>query len=77
MVAVTKGRKEMSPEYIINSIAQISEINYRNGESADRLAYRVGLLESKIRELCFVHEERVKFLKEEILSLKKIIDNLS
>lgn len=67
----------MSPEYIINSIKQISEINYRNGENADRLAYRVGLLESKIRELCFVHEERVKFLKEEILTLKKIIDNLS
>ena len=67
----------MNPEYLINSIKQVSEINYRDGEASDRLAYRVGLLESKIRELCFAHDERVQFLKEEILSLKKIIDNLS
>jgi hypothetical protein len=67
----------MNPEYIINSIKQISEIHYRAGEAEDRLAYRVGMLEAKIRELCNAHEDRVKFLKDEINSLKKIIDNLS
>jgi hypothetical protein len=67
----------MNPEYIINSIKQTADIHYRDGENVDRLAYRVGMLEAKIRELCNAHDDRVKFLKDEILSLKKIIDNLS
>jgi hypothetical protein len=62
----------MNPEYIINSIKQISEVNYREGENADRLRYRVSLLESKIREICSFHEERVKFLQNEITTLMSI-----
>lgn len=67
----------MNPEYIINSIKQTSEIHYPDGNAADRLAYRVGMLESKIRELCSFHDARVKFFLDEINHLSKMIDNLS
>jgi len=63
----------MNPEYIINSIKQISDIHYRNGEAADRLAYRVGLLESKLREVCNFHEERIEFLQNEIKTLMSMV----
>jgi hypothetical protein len=63
----------MNPEYIINSIKQISDIHYRNGETADRLAYRVGLLESKLREVCNFHEERIEFLQNEIKTLMAMV----
>jgi len=63
----------MNPEYIINSIKQISDIHYRNGETVDRLAYRVGMLETKIREICAFHEERIKFLENEITTLMSMV----
>ena len=67
----------MNPEYIINSIKQTSDIHYREGQAEDRLAYRVGMLESKIRELCAFHDARVKFFQDEITHLSKMIDNLT
>ena len=67
----------MNPEFIINSIKQISDIHYRDGQAEDRLAYRVGMLESKIREICAFHDARVKFFQDEITHLSKMIDNLS
>ena len=67
----------MNPEFIINSIKQTSEIHYPDGHAADRLAYQVGMLESKIRELCSFHDARVKFFQDEITHLSKIVDNLS
>lgn len=67
----------MNPEFIINSIKQTSDIHYREGQAEDRLAYRVGMLEQKIRELCAFHDERIKFFQDEIANLSKMIDNLS
>lgn len=66
----------MNPEYIINSIKQISETLYREGEedSQQRMTYRVQMLESKIREICALHDERVKFFQEEIAYLTKRVD---
>lgn len=63
----------MNPDYIINSIKQTSDIHYRDGQSEDRLAYRVGMLESKIREICAFHEERIKFYQEEIAYLTNMV----
>ena len=63
----------MNPEYIINSIKQISDIHYRDGQSEDRLAYRVGMLETKIREICNHYEDRIKFLQEEITYLRNMV----
>lgn len=63
----------MNSEYIINSIKQISDIHYRDGQSEDRLAYRVGMLETKIREICNHYEDRIKFLQEEIAHLTNMV----
>jgi hypothetical protein len=63
----------MNPEYIINSIKQISDIHYRDGQAEDRLAYRVGMLESKIRELCAFYEERLAFKENEIKTLMSMV----
>ena len=67
----------MNPEYIINSIKQTSEIHYRNGENVDKLAYRVGMLESKIREICTMMQIQSEDHKAEVTALKKQIDNLT
>lgn len=67
----------MNPEYIINSIKQTSEIHYRDGQAEDRLAYRVGMLESKIREICNIMQYQSEDHKAEVRALKKQIDNLS
>lgn len=67
----------MNPEYIINSIKQTADIHYRNGENVDKLAYRVGMLESKIREICTMMQIQSEDHKAEVTSLKKQIDNLT
>lgn len=64
----------MNPEYIINSIKQISDIHYRDKESVDRLAYRVGMLETKIRELCDHYEDRIDFYKKQMNDLTKMVN---
>ena len=64
----------MNSDYIINSIKQISDIHYRDGQSEDRLAYRVGMLETKIREICNHYEDRIKFYQEEIAYLTKMVE---
>ena len=63
----------MNSDYIINSIKQISDIHYRDGQSEDRLAYRVGMLETKIREICNHYEDRIKFYQEEIAHLTNMV----
>jgi len=63
----------MNPEYIINSVKQISDINFRNGEAEQRLQYRVSLLETKLREVCNFHEERIEFLQNEIKTLMAMV----
>ena len=67
----------MNPDYIINSVKQISDIHFRSGETSDRLAYRVGMLEQKIREICIIMNIRSEEHKAEVTALKKQIDNLT
>ena len=38
-------------ELIIRTVDDIARQHYRDGNSSDRLAYQVGMLEGKIREL--------------------------
>ncbi len=67
----------MNPEYIINSIKQTSDIHFREGQAEDRLAYRVGMLEQKIREICTMMQIQSEDHKAEVTALKKQIDNLT
>lgn len=65
----------MKADQIIENVKKMSEIHYREGESdaRDRLAYRVGLLEGKLMELCAeldTKEEVIKNLELEIIAIK-------
>ena len=64
---------QINSEHIINSINQIAHQHYRNDESdrADRLAYQVGLLQGKVRELCRIYEnaqDEIKQLQLELIA---------
>jgi len=66
----------MNPEYIINSIKQTADMQYDNGANVDRLAYRVGMLESNIRVMCTLMQFMSDDNKAEVVKLKKQTDNL-
>jgi hypothetical protein len=66
----------MDSEYIIHTCHQIAEQHYREGEAdrADRLAYQVGLLQGKIREICHVYAnamDEIKQLQIELMEASK------
>jgi len=42
---------QINPEHIINSIEKTAGIHYADADAADRLAWQVGALTAKIREL--------------------------
>jgi hypothetical protein len=58
----------VNPDLIINAIDHAARTHYRDGESdrADRLAYEVGALRGRIRELCRLMQN----MHEEIEQLK-------
>jgi len=56
----------VNPDHIINSIDHAARTHYRDGEQVDRLAYEVGMLRGKIRELCRLMQD----MNQEIEQLK-------
>ncbi len=54
----------IDPEQIINSIDKSSHIHYRDGDAADRLAWQVGALAAKIRELSALLQYTVDQLEQ-------------
>jgi hypothetical protein len=61
---------QINPEHIINSIEKTAGIHYREADPADRLAWQVGALTAKIRELSALLQYTVDQL-EELRSKKK------
>lgn len=64
----------MRSKEIIDSIEEISVITYQGRPAEDRLAFRVGMLQSQIIQLCIELEEKEKQLNEiqkEIMWIKK------
>lgn len=64
---------QINAEHIINSIDHIARTHYREGDAdrADRLAYQVGLLQGKVRELCQVYQnaqDEIKQLQIELIA---------
>jgi len=55
----------MNADYLIANAKQTSDVMYRDGVAEDRLAYRVGLLEVYIKQLCITIKDR----EEEIIKL--------
>jgi len=50
----------MNADYLIANAKQTSDVMYRDGVAEDRLAYRVGLLEVYIKQLCITIKDREK-----------------
>ena len=60
-------------EYYLHNAQQASLVMYREGVAEDRLAFRVGMLEGYIRQLCMKLNELEEFCANgelEILNLK-------
>jgi hypothetical protein len=54
----------INPEHIINSIEKSAGIHYRDADAADRLAWQVGALTAKIRELSALLQYTVDQLEQ-------------
>jgi len=55
------------------SIALDASRLFEGGEPRDRLSYQVGMLQGKIRELCYIinlHEELISEIKQQLDSVK-------
>ena len=44
----------MNADQLIDSADNLARKMYENADPADRLAYQVGLLQGRIRELCYI-----------------------
>jgi hypothetical protein len=55
---------QINPEHIIASIEKSAGIHYRDADPADRLAWQVGALTAKIRELSALLQYTVDQLEE-------------
>jgi len=59
----------MNADYIINHVAQTAAIVYEGQDPRDRLAYQVGMLHGKIRDLCYllnITTEQLKLIQQEL-----------
>ena len=59
-----ENHMQINPEAIIASIEKSAGIHYRDGDAADRLAWQVGALTAKIRELSALLQYTVDQLNE-------------
>jgi len=64
---------KLNADYIISKIAQDASRLFEDAEPRDRLSYQVGMLQGKIRELCYIvnlHEELISEIKQQLDSVK-------
>jgi hypothetical protein len=53
----------MDAEILIASAKGLSDRMYMDGHPEDRLAYRVGLLEARLREICYLYQNTADELR--------------
>jgi hypothetical protein len=54
----------MNADYIINEVAQNAASIYQGQDPRDRLTYQVGMLQGKIRSLCYLINTTAEELKQ-------------
>lgn len=59
----------MNADYIITQVAQQAATIYENQDPRDRLAFQVGMLQGKIRSLCYLLNVTAEQLKQIQLEL--------
>ena len=64
----------MDANYLINSAKELADKMYPNAHSADRLAYEIGLLHSRIRELCYIYNNTADELRNTQRQLRSLED---
>ena len=67
---------KLDADQIIMSIALDASRLFEGGEPRDRLSYQVGMLQGKIRELCYIvnlHEELISEIKQQINDVKRVM----
>ena len=64
--------KHINAQELIDTIDSIAKNNYRDGETADRLAYQVGLLNSKVRELVNLINQDSQIIAGLLLDLEQV-----
>jgi hypothetical protein len=60
----------MNAEHLINHAKLTSEVTYRDAVPEDRLAFRVGMLEGTIKQLCQIianHEDEILALNRQLI----------
>jgi hypothetical protein len=60
----------MNAEHLIAHAKQTSETTYRDAVPEDRLAFRVGMLEGVIKQLCHIianHEDEILALNRQLI----------
>ena len=53
----------MNAEQLIQSAKELADRMYADAHPADRLAFQVGLLQSRIRELCYIYQNTADELR--------------
>jgi hypothetical protein len=64
--------KHINAQELIDTIDSIAKNNYRDGETVDRLAYQVGLLNSKVRELVNLVNQDSQIIAGLLLDLEQV-----
>jgi hypothetical protein len=53
----------LNAEQLIQSAKELADRMYADAHPADRLAFQVGLLQSRIRELCYIYQNTADELR--------------
>ena len=53
----------MDADHLIQSAKELADRMYADADPADRLAFQVGLLQSRIRELCYIYQNTADELR--------------
>ena len=64
----------MDADHLIESANQLANKMYEGAHSADRLAYEVGLLRGRIRELCYIYNNTSDELRNVQRQMKSLED---
>ena len=64
----------MNAEQLIQSAKELADRMYADAHSADRLAFQVGLLQSRIRELCYIYQNTADELRNVQRQMRSLED---
>jgi len=64
----------LNAEQLIQSAKELADRMYADAHPADRLAFQVGLLQSRIRELCYIYQNTADELRNVQRQMRNLED---